>query len=45
MASLVESVDYGAINTTYTETNVFMLSCSHQNHLHYIITQKLMDKK
>ena len=44
MATLVESGKYGSINTTGTSTNSFMLSCSHKKHIHFRITQKLMDK-
>ena len=44
MASLVYSGKYGAINTTDTGKKDFLLSCSHQKHINYIITQQLKDK-
>ena len=44
IASLAESGKYGAINTTDTSTNGFMLSCSHQVHIQFRKTQQLMEK-
>ena len=44
MESLVESGKYGAINTTDSSTNGFMLFCSHQVRIHSRKTQQLMDK-
>ena len=39
MDLLFESVKYGAMKKTDTETNRFMLSFSHQKHIHFSITQ------
>ena len=44
MASLVESGKYGAIRLLKKKPMYFMLSCSHQNHIRYRITQQLMEK-
>ena len=44
MALVVESGKYGDINTTDTKKLDFLLSCSHQKHIHYRITQQFMDK-
>ena len=44
MASLVESRKYGSIDTTDTKPMYFMLSYSHQKHIHYRKIQQWMDK-
>ena len=44
MALLFESGKYGTINATDTGKIDFLLSCSHQKHIHFRITQQLMDK-
>ena len=44
MALLVESGKYGAINTTDTTSNGFYVIMFTSDHIHYMITQQLMDK-